>query len=208
MKRSQLFDIKFPKEHILNAPVLLPTRQLLAPAMPARAWGSSRRKKEEPGIIWHFYVADPRFENLLKKPETVIKTGASGCVEINSSISLNSDRGQVIDAIYWKRRVSRIWQHHGIDISVDVNFPTEFCDLCFIGVPDTWQSFSTRGYAARPENLLAEYAMCRAFSKADQLTFMIFGGGREIKEMCEQYALNGWIYFPSFWEQRQGSLNG
>ena len=199
-------DYYFPSEPDYDVPWLLQETQLESPVMPARSWGSQSRKSAWLGL-YHFYVDDYRFSKIIQNPVGLINTGCRYATEINPTVSLLHPRALILETIFWKRWVNRVWQQHGIKTTVDVNIPTQYESLCFLGVPREWFSFSTRGYSDRLENLHAEFAMCQRFSLASRIVFMVFGGGLGAKQLCEKFSEDGWVYIPDYMEMRRGHLD-
>ena len=182
-------DYIFPSEPLYDIPWLDPNMQAVAPVIPYRGWGTIGRTKNFPGM-YHFYVDDRYFKTLLKEPSQILDSNAVVAIEPNISTSLYTPKALIIESIYWKRWVNRVWQSFGLQTIVDVNVPSGHQDLVLLGVPHSWRIYATRGYSAQPEAVLAEYELARYHADGD-ITFIVYAGGKDIEKLCKA---NGWVY--------------
>lgn len=185
-------DYIYPSDNDYDIPLLLSECQAPSITIPFRGWGTQSRTKKFPGT-YHCYVDDRHFRGLMQHPEKLVETECSVAIEPNFSCSLYTPRALVIEGIYWKRWINRVWQSLGVKTVVDVNVPAQFRDLVLLGVPHEWQIYATRGYSDRSEALDAEYMMCLNHCSAPSITFIVYAGGEKIKAKCQQ---NGWLYVP------------
>lgn len=163
--------------------------------LPFEPWGSKSRSASTFGS-YHFYVEDSKFEALWKSPEKILKTGVTCVVEPNFTITADSPRAFAIWQIYRKRSLSVFWQQHGIDIFVDLNVPDSFLDICLLGVPLGWRSFSTRGYADLPDSdLLDKWHIAQEHSSLKKPLFIVYAGGKRSQQLAARY---GWKYFDTY----------
>jgi Domain of unknown function (DUF4417) len=154
---------------------------------PVLAWGSVSRGVTMRGT-WHFYVDDYRFSTANLAAQ-VIATGCAAACEPNYTLYEQSPRWEVLAATARKRTVARDLQNAGIGIFVDLNVPERYFADCLLGVPLGWSSFSTRGYARRPEDLMREHARVPVGG-----TLLVIGGGKPVEALCR--TLQGAIYVP------------
>jgi hypothetical protein len=168
---------------------------------PVLRWGSRSRGAVMTGT-YVFYVEDSRFTALAKRPDQLLPTRCAGAGELNFTLFEQTPAAEVLWATYRKRLVARQWQDAGVPVMVDLNVPDRHRELCLLGVPNGWHSFATRGYAARPEVLRAEWGRARE-SGGEATTLLVFGGGPKIEAMCRE--LPGAVYAPSHWEEQRGA---
>jgi hypothetical protein len=189
-----------PSSNEFDIPDLLIGLQAEAITEPVVAWGSVARTMRIPGGTWHFYVDDARFRALLANTTPVANSGAAQTTEPNISIYDTTPRFEALAKIGAKRYVARLWQRAGLRIFVDLNVPELRFQDNLIGVPAGWRAFSTRGYASRPEDLLAEHALVR---DRPGLLFLVVGGGKPIQDICRD--LPGAVWVPSWHGTRKAT---
>lgn len=165
---------------------------------PVLAWGSRGRTAAMTGT-WVFYCDDYRFGALERSPLQLLATRCKAAAELNISLFDQTPRALVLAATYRKRLVARQWQDAGIRVLVDLNVPAAHRDLCMLGVPAGWSSFSTRGYARRLDALRSEWEYARSMA-GDALILLVYGGGQRVEACCRELA--GSVYMPSHWEAK------
>ena len=186
-------DIIFPTDNEWGIPLLDYHKQADFLVMPFMCWGSCKRSTDLNGGTYHFYVDDYRFNALWKYPQAVYYSRCGYAVEPNYTVSLTSPLAYVEWCVYRKRWLARFWQSKGIRIWVDLNIPTEFQHLTFAGVPREWRAFMTRGYEERFEATSLEYQSAIKHHGSDDILFVVYGGGKRVKEDCRR---NGWQWIP------------
>jgi len=183
-------NFKYPTDNCEDIPVLRLDAQGKYPTFPVSLWGSKSRKSSYLGTGL-FYVDDYRFSAIWKHPEQVVETGLTTVTEINYTISLDTPVAYAKWLTYQKRYLSRFWQEHGLFIIVDVNVPTEFKEINFLGVPKGWSSYCTHGYNDRLEATILEWEMCKEHAGTSDIYFTVYGGGNLVKDLCKQY---NWVH--------------
>lgn len=203
---SYVPDAKMPTNNNWDVPLLDINMQSLQVEMPFHSWGSKDggRKRKVRGT-YHFYIDDYRFEALWKNPMLVAISGCTAAVEPNFTTSLESPRAFVLWCIYRKRWMARYWQSEGVRIFVDLNVPTEYSDIMFLGVPKEWKAYMTRGYSERLEATVNEYESACIHHGNDDILFTVYGGGRSVKSMCEKF---GWVWIAEERDRLKGKING
>lgn len=149
---------------------------------PVVAWGSVGRERQMPGT-WHFYVDDYRFAKLLAEPLRLLQTGCTAACEPNISAFEQTARWEALATIGRKRAIAATWAAHGLKVVVDLCFPVEHRTLALLGVPHGWTTYATRGYADRPDELVAEWELARHHSGGSAI-LMVVGGGEPIAHLC------------------------
>ena len=164
-------------------------------------WGRHRRTKE--AKAWHHYAADTKLTTLLRDPQQLVDSGSSFTTEVNSS-SYSDDPLPVALAALWRKRcISRYWQDQGINVFVDVNVAGWTRELMFQGVPATHGLYATRymktdlsGHEAGTDLLWEDYGAVLDHCNTDtDILFAVYGGGKKVEEMCEEYA---WLWLPPY----------
>lgn len=181
-------DTIFPSNNPEQIPVLLLEYQAALPDMPFKAWGSQGRKIEMRGT-WHFYVDDYRFRALWSRPGTIVDTGCVSVVEPNFSIRDQTPYPVALWRIYKKRWLARYWQSHGISIIADLCVSQPFLELNMLGIPSGWKSYATRGYTDRLDLLDYQYALATERAGTEVISFIVYGGGRKVKEYCHAHPI-------------------
>jgi hypothetical protein len=184
-------DLVFPSDNEWGVPKLDPRMQASGPVFPMTLWGSVGRRKAMPGT-WLFYTADRRFDSIWKDPGAILYSGPSCAVEPNYSTHPQMPRAFVLWGIYRKRWVNRWWQSKGVRTFVDLNVGQEVRDLNFLGVPREWRAFATRSHS-EGSAIASEFESAANHAGTDELTFLVYGGGSVVKEMCET---RGWFWCP------------
>ncbi len=180
---------QFPKEAPYEIPILDINKQLTRIENPM-LWGDQPRKNPHEGM-YLFYVDDYKFYNLIKRPLKLVKSGCYGAVEANFSTNPEMVRAVSLYYLFQKRFLSRIWQYYGVDIAVDMCWNPKFYDIALIGVPKGWKSYATRGYREVVDGIDEEYELACNHAETDDITFIVYGGGKQVKERADQ---KGWIH--------------
>lgn len=172
----------FPTDNqwgIPELPIAADSRGIVDPVV---AWGSVGRDRKMLGT-WHFYVGDYRFGKLMQEPDRLTGTQCTAACEPNVSVFEQSARWEAMAAIGRKRACAALWASYGIKILVDLCVPEAFRDLALLGVPRGWTTYSTRGFADRPDELVAEWELARDHSGGSPI-LMVVGGGETIARLC------------------------
>lgn len=196
-------NFKFPSSNEYGIPDLRMDFQGKYPVNPILLWGSKSRKSQYRGTGF-FYVDDYRFSALWKNPHQVVETGLVCVSEVNYTISLDTPKAFALALTYQKRWLARYWQENGIYIMVDVNTPTEFMDINFLGVPYGWESYCTHGYSDRLEATLLEWEACKAHAGHNDIYFTVYGGGKKVIEYCQKY---NWVHVPEERDRKKGKYS-
>lgn len=178
-------EILFPSAEY-DIPRLREDWQVRQVLLPGRAWGSTCRKRWQPGG-WHFYVDDSRFSAVWKKPDQPLATGALWLSELNYSLDEQTPEAVAIHRTYQKRWLSRYWQERQVPVLVDLHVPERFRKLNLTGVPDGWCAFSTRGYDSDMGLLEADWQVAREKSGRDKPLMLVVGGGEKVSVWCWQH---------------------
>jgi hypothetical protein len=190
-----------PTNNFFDVPALRLDMQAAAIEPPVMPWGSVSRGTRMPGT-WAFYVDDARFTALLRDPLQLLVTGCTAAVEPNVTLYDQSPRAEVLWATYRKRYAARVWQEHGVRVFVDLNVPPRHRELGMLGVSKGWSAFATRGYAARPDDLVDEHDAACSWAGGVPL-LLVYGGGVRIEAMCRE--LTGAVYVPDFSQRRRAA---
>jgi hypothetical protein len=162
-------------------------------------WGAWVRNTKGKGRAVSFYRYDRHFTALIKHPERLIRFGPSVAVEANFSTFPDQPRWEALGTIGRKRTLSAIWGEAGVKLIVDLNVDAAFSDLSLLGVPFGWSSYATRSHRdLGPEALTSAYNRAADHAAnggvgAERLTFLVFGGGKMIRDLCEA---KGWGWIP------------
>lgn len=190
--RSDVPDALWPSDNEYGIPTLDLRRQANAVDFPVTIWGSVGRTKAMKGT-WCFYTDDRRFASLWDNPAAVFKSKAPTAIEPNFSTHGQVPRAVSIYRTYMKRWLARYWQSQGMRIFVDINVDASVRDLNFVGVPKGWQAYATRSHGNNPDVLEVEHAAACAHSGRDDLTFLVYGGGKSVEALCGR---RGWNWIP------------
>lgn len=192
LTRSDVPDAIWPTDNEWGIPLLDATLCATAIVAPVIPWGAgaAARKRHNPGT-WHFYTDDYRFDALWTDPSPVVNTGCMAVVEPNFSVYTDMPPAVALWHIYRKRWLARWWQSFGIRIFVDLNVAERHADLNLLGVPRGWKAYATRGYTDRLHATIREWERAVAHADTDNILFMVYGGGKAIKQLCQQ---RGWLW--------------
>lgn len=177
-------DTVFPTDNHLEIPVLRRDMQADFIDLPVAGWGATSRKDRMRGT-WHFYVDDEKFSRVWKHPETVLKTKAIACVEVNFSTHDQMPLAAGTYQIFRKRWLSRYWQEQGMPIWVDLNVADKFVEVNLLGVPQGWKSFATHAVDSRLIDL--EYHVKIAADHSGDFRMLVYGGASGVAEFCKQH---------------------
>jgi len=200
LTRADVPDCRWPTNNDFDIPTLSLEHQAGQPDIPFLPWGSEARKKAI-GLSYHFYTDDSRFAGLWSDPTPVVNSRCLNAVEINFSIYDQTPRAVALHRVYMKRWIARWWQSLGIKILVDLNVAEEFADDNLLGVPGGWKSYATRGYNDRLAATHREYERACRHADSKDIVFVVYGGGKLVKETCKA---RGWSWFPEYMSQVQG----
>jgi hypothetical protein len=200
---SDVPDTVWPSDNDLGIPVLKLNLQADALDMPFPMWGTLRRSDQMFGT-WGFYVDDYRFSGLWTQPHKLINTDCVSTVECNFTIHDMMPRAVALFHIYRKRWLARYWQEMGnVRIFADLNVSKEYYEDNMIGIPQGWRSYCTRGYEKHLDDYPVQFKLaCERANVAheDDVLFIVYGGGRGVKEICIQ---NKWIWAPEQQDKAQ-----
>jgi len=183
-------DAVWPTDNDWGVPLLDANLQARSLDAPFIGWGSVARTKRMRGT-WHFYTGDYRFEALWSDPAPVVNTRCVNVIEPNFSCYNEMPMAVGLWQIYRKRWLARWWQSFGIRVFVDLNVAPKFYDLNWLGVPEGWAAYGTRGYTERLDWTAKEYEMACEHAGTDSILFVVYGGGPQIEEACKA---NGWLW--------------
>lgn len=183
-------DTVWPTDNEQGIPLLDPALAADALDLPVVLWatglGVSLKAAHMRGT-WHFYTEDWRFRALWTNPTPVTNSGCINVVEPNFSIYANMPYACALWQVYRKRWLARYWQSFGLRVLVDLNVPPAYADLNCLGVPAGWDAFCTRGASEHLDELAAERDRALQIAgKAAGLLFVVYGGGRAVKDWCGQ----------------------
>ena len=187
MSDSNLYipDSLFPTDNQLEIPSLLADCRPRAVEIPFLCFGEQRRTKDMGGNgILHFYTDDYRWQSLFEHPEKILRHNPGAIVEPNYSLFNETPVALGLEAIYKKRWVARAMQERGVPVFVDLNVANKFYALNLLGVPKGYGSFCTRGYSDRLPALEYEYMLAERVADGCLRHFVVYGGGREVREWC------------------------
>jgi len=126
-------------------------------------------------------------------PTPVVNSRCINAVEPNLSIYGQMPRLVGLYKIYQKRWIARYWQSQGVRTFVDLNVHPDFYADNMIGVPFGWRAYATRGYSDRLDDTIREYELACQRAETNDLLFVVYGGGRQVKDLAKDY---GWTWFP------------
>lgn len=181
-----VLDAIFPTNNLADIPVLKLEGQAKFLTAPVQVWGARARTMRMPGT-YLFYTDDYRFENLWKNPDGVVESGCLNAVEPNFSCYNETPFPVALHQVYRKRWLARYWQEHGINILVDLNVHPKFAEINLLGVPRGWKAYATRGYNETIEFTEQEYKLACEHAGTDDILFLVYGGGKEVKRLCQTF---------------------
>ena len=193
-------DAVFPTDNKWGIPTLKEEYQADYIDLPFTQWGSIGRSRRMPGT-YSFYVDDYRFSALWKNPRKVVDSGCVTAIEPNLTLTLQKPLAYVVASIFCKRWIARYWQEEGIRIVVDMNVPPEFQKWNLLGVPKGWRAYASHGYNDRIKALKEEHGYACNHAGTKDILWVVYGGGKKIKEFCEQ---KKWIHIPEQFDMQNG----
>lgn len=178
-------DSLFPTDNVLEIPTLRLDMQATTCDIPFVCFGEQARtfKMNGQGTL-HFYTDDYRFSSVYEHPEKIFNHNPRNIVEPNYSLFNETPIAFGLQAIYKKRVLARSLQENGLRVFVDLNVANKYYAYNLIGVPFGWSSFCTRGYKDRMNALEFEYLLAKRVANGNNLTFVVYGGGEDIKKWC------------------------
>jgi len=200
---SDVPDAVWPSNNDWGVPLLDINLQADALDLPFECWGSFGRKSQMKGT-WHFYTEDYRFEALWHDPSPILNSGAINVVEPNFSCYEQMPPAVALWQIYRKRWMARWWQSFGLQVFVDLNVAEPHYQLNLLGIPGGWKAWATRGYNDRLDGTEKEYQMAIERAGTESILFVVYGGGKRVKEMCQS---NGWLWLDEQ-ENSKGKRDG
>ena len=159
---------------------------------PIVPWGTQKRGSAA-GTI-HFYVDDYRFQTIWDDPGQVLKSACAAIVEPNMSTDNYMPLAYGMFLIFKKRWFARLMQEQGIQVYVDVHVADKFREFNFLGVPEGWKSFATRGYADDIDSLIKDIDTAKAFA-GGPVNMIVYGGGATCQKVAQDH---GCVYLKPF----------
>jgi|DEB0MinimDraft_6_1074348.scaffolds.fasta_scaffold08746_3 hypothetical protein len=184
----------------IEIPRLLPSLQGDLIDEPIMPWGGmTRAKRMEDYVVgkkgqpfngtFVFYVEDYRFTALEKYPNRPLVTSAPTLAELNFTIINRTPLWKVHQLIGLKRWISRYWQHNNRRILVDLYVPEKYMPENLLGVPRGWRAYATRGADCSIDHLKYAHSVAVEHAETDELVFLVYGGGKQVKQFCLDYGL-------------------
>ena len=195
-------DVIYPSDNAFDIPTLRLDRQAGYLVAPLSAYGTGRKMSNAKTI--HFYVDDYRFDALWKFPARLLTTKAKAIIEPNFSTFDTMPISLGLQFIYKKRWLSRYYQENGIEVYADLNVSSKFYEYNQLGIPQGYNAFATRGYFRMVDRLAAEFQIAQRISEKDCPNFIVYGGGKEVKEFCYKHNV---VYIHDFMTEK-GLCNG
>ncbi len=183
----------WPSDNDWGIPLLDITRQADLLDMPFEAWGAKARGTRA-GTL-HFYTEDYRFNAVWDNPSDPLKAGPVSAVEPNYTIKAADPLALTVWRTYQKRWLARYWQSQGVRVFVDLNVSAGHDALNLTGVPKGWRAYATRGYSEQIDALEAELGIAEKHA-GDSVLFLVYGGGKSIKQWSKGNAGRGVIWIP------------
>lgn len=185
-KNVAISEAIFSSNNPYEIPMLKEDMQAQMLVEPCLIWGEISRKKKTGGTYF-FYTDDYRFEQLWKSPEDLLKTGCVNACEPNFSCYDTTPFAVVMYQIYRKRWLARLWQEAGVRVLVDLNVTVKYYEYNLIGVPRGWRAYVTRGYGEHLDDIRMEYEAACAWAGTRDILFVVYGGGKKIKALQEEF---------------------
>ncbi|MEZ3576807.1 DUF4417 domain-containing protein [uncultured Duncaniella sp.] len=195
-------DCLYPSDNKYDIPCLRSDRQGGHLLLPFAPYGAGRKTKTAQTI--HFYVDDYRFASVWKNPAKVLNTCARAVIEPNFSLFDTTPFAQGLDLIYKKRWLARYFQECGLNVYADLNVSSKFYEVNRLGIPAGYNAFATRGTRGHLAELETELMIAREISGQAIPNLIVYGGGQEIHDFCNQNSLT---YIHDFMTEK-GGANG
>lgn len=181
-------DCILPTDNQLEIPSLRLDVQPQLVEIPFLCFGEQKRTKDMRGHgTLHFYTDDYRWQSIYDHPEKILKHNPGSIVEPNYSLFNETPVAFGLQAVYKKRWIARQMQERGIPVFVDLNVANKFYAINLFGVPKGYGAFCTRGYSDRLPALEYEYMLAERVSDGNRLTFVVYGGGEDVKQWCREH---------------------
>lgn len=187
-----MIDLLFPSDNQYQIPTLNLTQQAPGLAAPIACYGSYPRKQKK-GTV-HFYTDDYRFNAIWKRPDNI---NAQIIIEPNFSLHHETPTALAIWTTYKKRWLASYWQRtkHAA-IICDLNVAPRHRAINLLGIPAGWTAYATRGYTNRLHHLDEEHQIATDHANGNPITFIVYGGGKQVKQWATDHAGQGVIYIP------------
>jgi len=187
-----LADTIFPGEPEFGIPML--SLKFEAKEVPVRfaKWGEVSAKNKEI-LGWHFYTQDYKFNSLWYNPQILLSGDANCFAEVNFSIRKAHTRGYALGQIHRKRQLARWLQSKGRTIFVDLNVGRTHLQDNFLGVPEGWKAYITRGAENKIPYIIDQFEAALKHSAVDEILAVIYGGGGVVEDFAKDL---GAIYIP------------
>lgn len=181
-------DNIYPTNNDLEVPTLRLDMQAETCEIPFVCFGEQKRTYQMDGRgTLHFYTDDYRFNYVFEHPEKIAQHNPRNIVEPNFSLFNETPMALGLQHIYKKRWIARTLQDKGIRIFVDLNVANKFYKVNLLGIPYGWSSFCTRGYSDCLINLELEYTLAKSIAGDNELRFVIYGGGDEVRKFAQSH---------------------
>lgn len=187
-------DCLFDSNNDFEIPNLLLSEQAGKLELPLSTWGANTRLSKDV-TTYHFYVDDYRFNAIWKDPTNLLTSGCKAIVEPNCSLHDQTPISFGLHLIYKKRWIARYCQECGIKVYADLNVAQKFVEYNKMGIPKGYNAFFTRGLDGWMESLKSDLEVAREISGLQTPNLIVYGGGKEIKEFCQN---NNLLYITDF----------
>ena len=187
-------DCLFDSNNDFEIPNLLLSEQAGKLELPLSTWGANTRLSKDV-TTYHFYVDDYRFNAIWKDPTNLLTSGCKAIVEPNCSLHDQTPISFGLHLIYKKRWIARYCQECGIKVYADLNVAQKFVEYNMMGIPKGYNAFFTRGLDGWMESLKSDLEVAREISGLQTPNLIVYGGGKEIKEFCQN---NNLLYITDF----------
>lgn len=204
--RFEVPDCVWPTDNEAGIPLLDINKQADAIDLPVNIWGArlGRTALTRLGGTVLFYTEDYRFVGVWKNPTTVIRGRLVNAGEVNYSVYTQMPPTVALYQTYKKRWLARYWQQAGLKIIVDLNVASQYWKMNLLGVPHGWRAYSTRGYTSRLDALEIELQIACTHAGTEDVIFVVYGGGRKVREWCMVNAHRHVIWIPEDLDIQKG----
>lgn len=190
LEQTEIEDQLFPSDNIMEVPTLRMDMQAKACQIPFVCFGEQRRTYNMQGQgTLHFYTDDYRFRAIYEHPDRILQHNPANIVEPNYSLFNETPIAFGLQHIYKKRFLARACQEKGIRVFVDLNVAPKYYKANMLGVPRGWSSYCTRGYMDRINQTAFELELAREWADGNPLLFVVYGGGKPVKDFCMNHKL-------------------
>lgn len=165
-----------------------------AKEVPAKFVKWAELSVKKPDIMgWHFYAQDYKFKTIWHNPEHLITGNALYFAEVNFSIRNAHSRAYALGQIFRKRQIARWLQSKGRYIFVDLNVGRKHLGDNFLGVPEGWKAYITRGAQDKIPYIIDQFEAAIKHANGDEIFGVIYGGGLEVEDFAKEA---GAVYIP------------